>query len=395
MTSPRRRWLLNGLLAAALVVALVAGALLVLRPADAASTTNATTRTVAVTTGSVQATVTADGTVQAVSQVAANFETSGTVATLLVAVGDTVRKGETIAMLDRTSAKRQLALARANLASAEASLSAAEDGTTTTDPQTGASTTTVSDSQVLQAESQVLQAQASVDDAATALAATIMRAPIAGTVLEVNGRVGSSSVAGGTGAAGDTTSSDFVVVADLSKLEVAVSFSEADVANLAVRQAATVTFPALADVTAKGAITAIDPTGTASNSVVTFGAVVRLATVPKSLRLGQSASVSITTGSVTDVVVVPSATVTTNGSGSTVTTLAADGSRRTTRIEVGLVGDSFTEVTSGLAVGDQVLLTTATSGGSTNFPAFPGGAVPGGIGGGAVGGPPGGIRPGG
>ncbi len=248
---------------------------------------------------------------------------------------------------------------------------------------------------MLQAESQVLQAQASVDDAATALAATILRAPIAGTVLEVNGRVGSSSVAGGTGAAGDTTSSDFVVVADLTKLEVAVSFSEADVANLAVRQAATVTFPALADVTAKGAITAIDPTGTASNSVVTFGAVVRLATVPKALRLGQSASVSITTGSVTDVVVVPSATVTTNGSGSTVTTLAADGSRRTTRIEVGLVGDSFTEVTSGLAVGDQVLLTTATSGGSTNFPAFPGGAVPGGIGGGAVGGPPGGIRPGG
>jgi macrolide-specific efflux system membrane fusion protein len=392
MTTQRTRWLLNGALAVALAAALGVGALVMLRPtASAASSTPI--RTVAVSTGSVQSVVTADGTVQAVSQVAANFETSGTVATLLVEVGDTVTKGQTVATLDRTGARRQLTLATANLASAEASLTAAEDGTTTTDPQTGTSTTTVNDTQVLQAESQVLQAQASVDDAETALAATVLRAPIAGTVLEVNGRVGSTAGATTSGATGGAaTSTDVVVVADLTKLEVAVSFSEADVADLAVGQAATVTFPALADVRAAGTITSIDPTGSASNSVVTFGAVVRLSTVPAKLRLGQSAAVSITTGSASDVVVVPSAAVTTSGSRTTVTTVAADGSQRVTRIEVGVVGAALTEVTSGVVVGDQVLLTTSTTSSTTGFPAFPGGGLGGGL---PVGGPPAGVRPGG
>ena len=63
------------------------------------------------------------------------------------------------------------------------------------------------------------------------------------------------------------------------------------------------TFPALGDVTAKGTITRIDPVGTVSSSVVTFGVTVRLAHGGALTRSGSGdrASVTVTTATATDV----------------------------------------------------------------------------------------------
>lgn len=347
-------------------------------------------RTVAVRTGDVTAQVSADGSVEAVNEVAANFGTSGTIATLTVKVGDAVTKGEVIATIDAAAAERSLEVAGLQLKAAKEQLSSAEDGTTTTDPTTHVTTTTVNASQVASAKAQVIQAQATYDDAKDAVAATTLYAPISGTVLEVNGKVGqtsgSSSGSSGSSQPGSTTSSsssDLVVVANLAALQVSVSVPESDIGSLAVGQAATVTFPAVGGATAKGKITSIDPVGTTSNSVVTFGVVVRLSGVPKSIRLGQSASVTITTDSATGVLVVPSTAVTTNGSRSTVL-LLKDGQQVRTQVTVGVAGDSWTEITQGVSSGDQVVLTTSTSTSSSSsnqgFPGggFPGGGIPGG-----------------
>jgi len=347
-------------------------------------------RTVAVRTGDVTAQVSADGSVEAVNEVAANFGTSGTIATLSVKVGDAVTKGEVIATIDAAAAERSLEVAGLQLKAAKEQLSSAEDGTTTTDPTTHVTTTTVNASQVASAKAQVIQAQATYDDAKDAVAATTLYAPISGTVLEVNGKVGqtsgSSSGSSGSSQPGSTTSSsssDLVVVANLAALQVSVSVPESDIGSLAVGQAATVTFPAVSGATAKGKITSIDPVGTTSNSVVTFGVVVRLSGVPKSIRLGQSASVTITTDSATGVLVVPSTAVTTNGSRSTVL-LLKDGQQVRTQVTVGVAGDSWTEITQGVSSGDQVVLTTSTSTSSSSsnqgFPGggFPGGGIPGG-----------------
>jgi multidrug efflux pump subunit AcrA (membrane-fusion protein) len=83
---------------------------------------------------------------------------------------------------------------------------------------------------------------------------------------------------------------------------------------------------------------------------------------------------------------VPSTAVTTAGGASTVTVV--NGSTQTrTPVTIGVVGDSTTEIKSGLTLGQTVALTTATTG-STGFPTggFPAGgrgagAVTGGIGG--------------
>jgi macrolide-specific efflux system membrane fusion protein len=394
MRRTRRQWWINAGLV--VVLAAVAGVGLLLASGRSASGTEASTvRTVAVRTGDVTSSVTADGSVEAVNEVAANFETSGTIERLPVKVGDSVTKGEVIATLEKADARRAVKVARLQLSAAQDQLDSAEEGTTTTDPQTGKSTTTVSSSQVASAEAQVVQAQASLDDAEAALEATTLRAPISGTVLQVDGKVGSSSGASSSqsGATAATSSSgDLVLIANLKTLQVSVSVPESDIGSLKVGQKATVTFPAVADAEANGTITSIDPVATTSNSVVTYGVVVRLSGVPSTVRLGQSASVTVTTDSATDVLVVPSTAVTTTGDRSTVTVLA-DGVQTPTVVQLGVVGDTWTQVESGVSSGDQVVLATSTSSSSTDS-GFPGGGF-GGLTGGPPAGAPAGAAPGG
>lgn len=400
----QRQWALNGILAAVLVVVVLAAVVLA-RGGDAASANATGVRTAVVQTADVTDSVTADGIVEAVDEVAANFEAAGSISAIKVAVGVTVKKGAVIATLATADLTRALEVAELQLEAAEEQLDAAEDGTTTTDARTGEETTTVDDAQVASAAANLIEAQASVDDAQSAVAAATLKAPIAGTVLQVNGKVGSSAGSGSastssssSGAAAtaegttSTTSSDFVVIADLSALQVSISVPESEIASLEVGQGAEVSFPAVDGAQAKGEITSIDPAGTTSNSVVTFGVAVRLTDVPEGIRLGQTASVSVTTATATDAVAVPSTAVTTTGGRATVT-LMTGGEQVVTPVELGVVGDSFTQVTSGVSLGDEVVLTMASPSTGLREGQFPGGFAgvgdggpPAGFGGGAPGG---------
>jgi macrolide-specific efflux system membrane fusion protein len=378
MTRRRRTVLLNIALAVVLLGLAAGGYLLVKGTGSSAAAS--TTRTVAVTTADVTSTVTASGNLEAVTQVAANFSSSGTVTSIRVAVGARVVKGQTLATIDRTDALTSLAIAQSNLTSAKAQYSKALEGTTITTPaQTDAtgrvvkaatSTTTVDAAQVAQAKAGVVQARSNVATARATLAGTTLTAPISGTVLTINGIVGSStgSSSSAAGAGATTSSSDFMVVADLSKMAVDVSFSESDISKVKVGQAATLTFSALSGVTAKGKVVSISPQSTISNSVVTYAAVVQLTAVPTKVRLGQSTSVTITVASAKDATVVPALAISTRGNLSFVT-VVTDGVAKPTAVELGVEGSSYTQVTSGLAVGQQVQLdlsattsTTSTTG---------------------------------
>lgn len=398
MTRRRRTLILNLALALVVVAAAVGTYLLVTGGTTSAQTTQ--TRTVQARTMDVESTVTATGSLAAVKQVAANFGTSGTVTSVRVAVGDKVSKGDVLATLDKSAARTQLSVAEASLTSAEAALTKAEDGTTvtTTNPQTGKTTskTTVDSSQVASAKAQVEQAESNVDDAEQALTDTVLRAPIAGTVLTVNGLVGSTvsggtSGSGGTGT-GSTSSNDFVTIANLKSMQVAVSFSESDIGSVAVGQAAAVTFPAVDGASATGKVTSIDPNPTTSNSVVSYGAVVRLDSVPKGIRLGQTTDVTITTATAKDAVAVPTLAITTRGDRSLVT-VVKDGVATPTPVETGVAGTSYTQITSGLAAGDEVELDLATSSTTTGTGTGTGtqrSGFGGGSGGAPAGAPPGG-----
>jgi multidrug efflux pump subunit AcrA (membrane-fusion protein) len=117
-------------------------------------------------------------------------------------------------------------------------------------------------------------------------------------------------------------------------------------------------------VTATGKVVSIDPNPTTSNSVVSYGAVVRLASVPKTVRLGQSADVVITTAEAKNVVAVPTLAITTLGDRSIVR-VVKDGVVTPTEVETGIASTSYTEITSGLTAGESVELDLSSSSSTT------------------------------
>jgi macrolide-specific efflux system membrane fusion protein len=109
-----------------------------------------------------------------------------------------------------------------------------------------------------------------------------------------------------------------------------------------------------------------------------------------------TASAEVTTAEVNDVVRVPSAAVRGRGDTGTVTVIK-NGKQTATAVGVGLRGDSFTEITSGLTAGEQIVISTSSgsfTGGGTGTNSGTGNIPGGGLGGGGLGGggfgPPGG-----
>jgi len=232
--------------------------------------------------------------------------------------------------------------------------------------------------QVNSAKVQVQSAQSSLDD-------TSLKAPIDGTVVSISGSVGGSSSASSSSGSSSSSSavSGFIVVEDLSRLQVTTLVAEADASKVAFGQAASVSFSAI-NKTVTGTVAAMDVAQTVSNNVVEYGVTVTLDSSASEVRLGQTASVRITTGTRQNVLTVPSSAVTTVGGSSTVTVLK-DGRQSIQRIEIGLVGDTLTEVTTGLSEGQVVVLPTGSGGGGAGF-TFPTGGLGGGLGAGAPGG---------
>ncbi|MEV6343607.1 biotin/lipoyl-binding protein [Actinoplanes sp. NPDC051851] len=350
-------------------------------------------RTVTVSQGTVTKTVTADGTVESASTASASFETSGTVTSISVKVGDKVKKGQVLAKVDPAAAKRTLASAEADLDAANDALDRAEDaGSDTTD-----------------AENSVEEAELAVDDAEAGVTGTTLKAPMAGTVTAVNGTIGgtasgtgssSSSSGGGSSSGGSSSSSSsssssgFVEISDLTKMQITASFAEADATALKEDQTAAVTWNALSGTEETAKVTAIDPSGSTSNSVVTYGVTLTLDTVPDGAKVGQTVSVVVTTGSKENVVFVNSAAITTVGTKHTVS-VVSNGVTETRSVEIGLEGDSGTEITSGLTAGEKVTVKTSTTtsdSGSQQGGMMGGGGLTGGGGGnfGGGGGAPGG-----
>ena len=375
----------------ALGVALVAGgfwAYQTLAGPDATPAANASARTVAVQQGTVTKTVTADGTVESASTATASFVTGGTVTSIGVKVGQKVTKGQVLAKVDPAEAQRSLDAADADLDAANDSLDRAEDA--------GSDTST--------AENEVEQAKLAVNEAQAAVDGTVLEAPMAGTVTAVNGTLGSSS--SGTGSSGSqtgsqtgsqgggqgsttsaSTSSDgFIEIQDLTKMQITAAFAEADATRLKEKQAATVTWNALSGTSATAKVTAVDPSATTANNVVTYGVTLSLDKVPTGAKAGQTVSVAVTTGSVENTVLVSSAAITTVGQRHSVTVVAG-GAQEVRQVEIGLVGDSTTQITDGVTAGEQVVLTTTstTTGTSGNqqggFPGGGTGGFPGGGGG--------------
>ena len=238
----------------------------------------------------------------------------------------------------------------------------------------------------------IVSAQSSVTAAQQAEDGTILTAPSPGTIASVSGLVGqtvsgggvSSSSSSSASSSGSSSSSSAVItLVDLTGLQVKAGFSETDVARVAVGQPATVTFPALPTEEVAAHVIQIDTTSTVVSSVVTYGVVLALDNPTSRVRPGMSASVTVVVAKANNVLHIPTAAARGSGNAGTVTVMRG-GKQSTVAVAIGVRGDDSVEIDSGLAVGDQVVVSTGRA--STSTASVPARTGTGGLGGALTGG---------
>jgi hypothetical protein len=128
----------------------------------------------------------------------------------------------------------------------------------------------------------------------------------------------------------------------------------------------------------------VAPTSTVVSNVVTYDVTIALQSPPSTVKVGMTADVSVVVQTVSNALELPSAAITTTGPLSSVT-VEANGTKTVTRVTTGVVGDSTTQILSGLKVGQVVVEPVASVAASTGA-ATTGGLGGGGLGGGGLGG---------
>jgi multidrug efflux pump subunit AcrA (membrane-fusion protein) len=267
------------------------------------------------------------------------------------------------------------------------------------------------------AQAAIVSAQATLVSAQQNEAGTVLTAPTDGTITALSGLVGqtvsgggvsssssssssgssgSSSGSGASGSSGSGSSSSsssgsgFMTLINLSQLQVKASFSETDVARVALNQPATVSFSALPTEEVAAHVTEIDSTSTVSSNVVTYGVTFSLDNPTSDVKPGMTANVTVIVASANNVLHVPTAAVRGSGTSGTVTVMK-NGKQSTVQVIVGVRGDSTDEIASGLTVGEQVVVATTRATSSSPTGTGTGTGRLGGLGGGGFGGGGGGL----
>jgi hypothetical protein len=196
---------------------------------------------------------------------------------------------------------------------------------------------------------QLVADQAAIDAASAELAVAqqsrdqaIIRSPIAGTVAQVELAVGSSA------------GSNAVTIVGPGAEEVQTTVSLANVDLVKPGEQAQVRVDGVTAPIA-GTVTSVGALNSTTGSSTTFPVTVLLATTSSHLFDGAGAAVALTVGQVSNVVTVPSSAVHTLGTRHTVTVLSG-GKTTTARVQTGAVGVDRTQITSGLTLGQRVVL---------------------------------------
>ena len=227
---------------------------------------------------------------------------------------------------------------------------------------------------VAAARAALAAAQKDVDD-------TVLRAPADGTISAVNGAVdevlapsaGTTPLAPGSegaipgagssanGSAGVVTrpgGTQFIVFNNVDTFEAVVPFEESDAVRVAPNQRVDVRFDAIPDLTLPGTVVGVSPSASALSGVISYYATVGLSQSDPRLRNGLTAQASVVTDELRDVLAVPNAAIHRQGGRTQVTLQRFDG-QRVVDITPGVVGDTYTQVLSGLSEGDEVVVPTS------------------------------------
>lgn len=241
-----------------------------------------------------QNSVTATGTIEAVTSVTVGTQVSGIVNKLYVDYNSQVKKGQVIAELDKTNLLSELNTAKANLASTQSSLNyqAANMERYKTLYKKGLVSADEYENALLtyrQAKEQVASSKENVQRAQTNLGYATITSPIDGTVIS------KSVEEGQTVAASFNTPELFTIAKDLTNMQVVANVDEADIGNVKEGDRVTFTVDAYPDDTFEGTVKQVRLEATTTNNVVTYEVVISAPNADLKLKPGLTANVTIYT----------------------------------------------------------------------------------------------------
>jgi HlyD family secretion protein len=257
-------------------------------------------RFVTVEKGDLKSTVSATGTLNAVTTVSVGTQVSGQVADLLVDFNDHVKKGQLLARIDPTLAQQAVQDAQANLDKAQAqALQAQRDYARnrelTDDGLVAKSALEQTQSAYDVSSASVKSARIALDRARQNLGYTNIYAPIDGVVVERNVQQGQ------TVAASLSAPQLFLIANDLSQMEILAQVGESDIAQIKQAQPVEFTVQALTGQTFKGTVRQVRLQSTTQDNVVNYTVVVSVDNSAGKLLPGMTARVNFLTKSAENV----------------------------------------------------------------------------------------------
>ena len=178
-------------------------------------------------------------------------------------------------------------------------------------------------------------------------------APISGTIIEKDAKVGDAVKAGDT----------LCIVYDLSYLEMSINVDELQISSISVGQKVQITADAVPDKTYVGTVTRVSMKGTANGGTTTYPVTIRIDDTD-GLRPGMNANAEIVVAEANNALVVPNAAVV-RGSYVLVTKDSPSAANADTAMEApegfvyvpvktGVSDDDYTQIVSGIQEGDTI-----------------------------------------
>ncbi len=343
-----------------------------------------------VTRADVEKTVVASGSIQSSNEVDVGAQVSGKITKLYVKLGQSVKKGDMIADIDSTTQINALNKAKAALASYQAQLKAKQtaynvaqssysrlsklyklQSTSLDEFNSAKNTLDAAKAEIDALQESIKQAEIEVNTAETNVGYTKITSPIDGTVI-------STPISEGQTVNANQTTPTIVTVANLQKMLIKPEISEGDITKVKAGQE--VEFTILSDNQTKyhAVIDSVDPATTtdtdatstgsssssssSSTSAVYYYANMEVDNPDGVLRIGMTTENTIKIAAAKGVLTVSNMAIQKKGNKYIVHVLNAQNQSEEREVEIGVQNDFQTEIKSGLAEGEKVIVSQVAAG---------------------------------
>jgi HlyD family secretion protein len=351
------------------------------------------------------ASVTASGQVIPRTKVDLSSDITGKITRLSVKDGDMVRQGQFLLQIDPQQYEAQvqrseaaLANARASLAQSRANLLQAQRNFERQQEIRRTNAALVSAQEIEQLETQldvnkalvvaaeenVKQADASLKDARFQLSRTTIYAPMSGRVTRLNVELGETAIMGTL----NKDAATLLTISDMSVLETKVKVDETDVSRIALGDSAVIQIDAFPDTTFIGRVVEISnssvkgATATTTDQAIDYEVTVRILNPPPETRPDFSSTAKIVTDTRSQALAIPIIALTVREDSALKQTdaapnaaaapavqvgkrdvegvfiVGADNKVKFRPVRVGIAGEKYFEVLSGLEPGERIVAGT-------------------------------------